>query len=87
MRHSAKSYWTVMNIRVRRDSDNRCGVIRIRKYNEGPYTLYVKMYDATTHQLFHRSLHKFDSYVEAASWADKFASSAIKNGAKLISLR
>lgn len=78
-----RNYRTLSNIRLARG--NNRGVVRVRKYSDGTYTLYTKMYNIVTGKLINRSLNKFTSWSDVNGWAQKFVKSAVDSGAQIVS--
>lgn len=76
---TTRNYQTLINVYLERGNDR--GVVRVRKYGRGKYTLYTKKYNVATRVTTHRSLNEFTSKVEVVGWANKFIETAKKYGA------
>lgn len=48
------------------------GVVRVRRYTNGIFTLYTKKYNEFTRETIHRSLVEFDNETDALFWANRF---------------
>lgn len=66
---------TIFNKYLSRSNDDR-GVVRVRRYTNGIFTLYTKKYNEFTRQTTHRSLVEFDNETDALFWANKFVNIA-----------
>lgn len=74
-----RNYRTMTNVKLVRGNDR--GIVRVRLYKDGTFTLYAKMYNVVTGKLLHRSLNTFTNRRMATVWANRFINSAVESGA------
>ena len=69
------NFETIFNKYLSRCNGDR-GVVRVRRYTNGIFTLYTKKYNEFTHETTHRSLVEFDNETDALYWANRFVNIA-----------
>lgn len=77
-----RNYVTIFNTYIERGNER--GVVRIRKYNNGLFTLYAKKYTVGVRDVTHRSCNKFYDCGAAIAWANAFVEAAVSKGARVV---